>query len=213
MTPDQIENMARQRMNVVGDTFWSSDEIWNLNYQAQLELAKEAHCIEKTQTTLSVVGQQAYDYPSTTISIKRLTYDGRKLTKITMREDDALTLNDSDTTTTGDPQFYFEWDNKCYLRPIPDTDGLTIKIFSYHNPNPSIYYGMEVPVEFHLDIVNFILSAMSAKEGDWKRSQYHQNLWEKAVVKAKQWNRKRLRGDTFATVQDSESALSTIGIV
>jgi hypothetical protein len=121
LTPTQLETIIRQRTNTVGDTFWSTDEMLKLFWMAHLEMAREAMCIERTYTTTSVASQQEYDYPTQTIAIKRVTYDGEKLQPITMSEDDALTLSDSTTTALGTPKIYFVWNETIYLRPVPDT--------------------------------------------------------------------------------------------
>ena len=192
-------------MNVVGDGFWSTDEMLKLFWMAHLELAREAMCIERTYTTVSVQSQQEYDYPSNTIAIKRVTYDGDKLEPITMREDDALTLSDMTTTSTGRPKYYFVWNETLYLRPVPDTSALTIKIFSYNEPQEILTTStFEIPCQFVPDTQYFVMAAMSAKEGDFQKATYYQNMWDKAVLKCKAWTRKRLRGDAFASVQDSD---------
>jgi hypothetical protein len=183
-------------------------------WQAHLELAREAMLIERTYTTTSVVSQQEYDYPTNTISIKRVTYDGEKLEPITMREDDALTLSDSATLNVGKPKYYFVWNETLYLRPVPDTSGLTIKIFSFNEPQKIVSTSaFEIPCQFIPDTKYFVMSAMAAKEGDFNKSQYYRGLWDKVVMNAKKWSKKRLRGDSFAAVQDWETLpLSVVGI-
>jgi hypothetical protein len=214
LTVTELETMIRQETNTVGDTFWSSEEIQRLMWQAHLELAREAMLIERTYTTTSVVSQQEYDYPTNTISIKRVTYDGEKLEPITMREDDALTLSDSATLSVGKPKYYFVWNETLYLRPVPDTSGLTIKIFSFNEPQRIVSTSaFEIPCQFIPDTKYFVMSAMAAKEGDFNKSQYYRGLWDKVVMNAKKWSKKRLRGDSFAAVQDWETLpLSVVGI-
>jgi hypothetical protein len=214
LTVTDLETLIRQETNTVGDTFWSSNELQTLMWQAHLELAREAMLIERTYTTLSVATQQEYDYPTNTISIKRVTYDGEKLEPITMREDDALTLSDSTTVSVGRPRYYFVWNETLYLRPVPDTSDLTIKIFSYNEPQQiTTTSAFEIPCQFIADTKYFVMSAMAAKEGDINKSQYYRNLWDKTVAAAKKWSKKRLRGDSFSAVQDWETLpLSIVGI-
>jgi hypothetical protein len=175
-------------------------------YAAHLEFARETLCIERVYTTTSVAGQQEYSFPENTISIKRVTYDGVKLKKITFREDDALTSLDSDTTETGRSNFYFEWNETLYLRPIPDTSSLTIKIFSINEPqvitNTSTF---EIPTVFHMATINFVLSEMLAKDKDFGAAQYYRNLWNLDIQNGKKWVQKRKRGDSFVGVQDVET--------
>jgi len=214
LTPTQLETIIRQRTNTVGDTFWSTDEMLRLFWMAHLEMAREALCIERTYTTTSVVSQQEYDYPTNTIAIKRVTYDGEKLEPITFREDDAMTLSDAATTAIGRPKFYFVWNETLYLRPVPDTAALTIKIFSYNEPQEITSTStFEIPCQFVPDTQYYVMAAMSAKEGDFEKASYYQNMWNNAVSRCKAWTRKRLRGDSFAAVQDSDTLpLSLLGV-
>lgn len=214
LTVTELETMIRQETNTVGDTFWSSDELRKLMWQAHLELAREAMLIERTYTTTSVASQQEYDYPDNTIAIKRVTFDGEKLEPITMREDDALTLSDSTTLSTGTPKYYFVWNETIYLRPVPSTGSLTIKIFSYNEPQQiGATSTFEVPCQFIPDTKYYVMSAMASKEGDFNKAQYYRGLWDVAVKNAKKWSKKRLRGDSFSAVQDWETLpLSVVGI-
>jgi hypothetical protein len=214
MTVEELETLIRQETNTVGDTFWSSEELRNLMWQAHLEYAREGMMIERTYTTTSVASQQEYDYPENTISIKRVTYDGEKLEPITMREDDALTLSNTATLETGTPKYYFVWNETLYLRPVPSTSALTIKIFSFNEPQRiTATSSFEIPCQFIPDTKYFVMAAMAAKEGDFNKSQYYRGLWDMAVKNAKKWARKRLRGDSFNAVQDWETLpLSVVGI-
>jgi hypothetical protein len=214
LTVTELETLIRLETNTVGDTFWSYNELHNLMWQAHLILAREALLIQRTYSTTSVAGQQDYDFPQNTIAIKRITYNGEKLEPITMREDDALTLSDSSTAATGAPKYYFVWDETIYLRPVPDTSDLPIKIFSYNEPQTiSLTSVFEIPSQFVIDTKYFVMSSMAAKEGDFNKSKYYMGLWDKAVDNAKKWSKKRLRGDSFSAVQDWETLpLSVVGI-
>jgi hypothetical protein len=209
-----IEAAARAQFNAVGDTFFSTTDFTSSLYQAQLILAREALCIEATYTTTTVVGTQEYSYPTNTISIKRVTYDGKKIQPINLREDDALTLGNSASTATGTPAFYYVWDDTIYLRPIPDDD-LTLKIYSYNEPSEVTSAStIEVPTQFHMDLVEYILSRMYAKDGNIQMAQYHLERWNEAVQAAKKWAQKRKRGDGMPVVGDEETlAISIIGTI
>ena len=119
MTPQEIETAARRMLNVVGDSFWSSDEIIsNYLYFAAQELAQETFCIENRYTTASVANQKEYAVVSRALAIKRVEFDGVKLRPITLTQLDSIDLN-TNTTVTGTPQYYY-WlrflqRNYCYL--------------------------------------------------------------------------------------------------
>lgn len=207
MTPTQIELAARNRYNAVGDSFWSQDEILMLLYDACLDMARECLLIENTYTTSTVASQQEYAYPTTTMAIKRITYNGSKLKKINFREDDSITGLNQSTTSTGTPQFYFIWNDTISLRPIP-TDVGTLKIYSFNEPAElTINSSIEIPTQFHMDLVNYIVSEMAAKDSNINVAQYYLNKWDKAKLNAKRWAKKRLRTDSFSTVQDEEMSV------
>lgn len=210
MTPAQIEQAARERYNSVGETFWSQSEIMTLIYEACMEIATETHCIEETYTTSTVADQQEYAKPTNSIGIKRITYAGNKLLKITFREDDALTLNNATTTATGTPQYYAEWGETIYLRPVPSGVG-TLKVFSINEPQAVTSTStLEVPSVFHLAMIDKVVGEMCAKDENMSAATYYLNRWEQKKVKAKALWRKMKRTDSFTAVQDEETLPTTI---
>jgi hypothetical protein len=205
MTPTQILTAAKNRYNAIGDNFWSDDELLGLLYDACLDLTRESFLIERTYSTSTVASQQEYAYPTDTIAIKRITYDGKKLIPITLREDDQITGLDQDTTSTGDPTYYFIWNETISLRPIPSTVG-TLKIYSYNEPAELLISStLEIPTQFHMDTVNYIVSEMAAKDKSFNHAKWYLDKWEKTKLRAKAFARKQKRGDAMAHVQDEES--------
>ena len=215
MTSAQIEAAARNKYNSTGDTFYSSAEIVDYIYQAQLELAQVCPIIEATYSTTSVASQQEYAYPTNTSVIKRIEFDGRKLSPITMRDDDSITGLLSTTTSIGTPEFYFIWNRTLYLRPVPATAALTIKIYSINEPQAmTTSSALEVPTLFHMDIVDFVVAQMAYKDENSRVGQLYEARWEKAKGRAAIWVNKRKRGDGFASVQTEEQhAITQFGVL
>lgn len=203
MTPQQIITIARQRYNAVGDDFWPDQEMYDIIYQGSLEMANEGLVIERTFTSLSVNGQQEYPYPTNAIALKRVTYNGKKLHPIDFREDDTLTVVNQITLATGTPQFYAMWNNIMYLRAVPDTDNLTIKVFAYVEPQPvTVSSVLEVPVQYHFNFVNLILSEMSAKNKNYTGAEYYRKFWENDIIRAKRLAHKKTIADGFNMVKN-----------
>lgn len=203
MTPTQLLDAARRRYNAVGDNFYSDTEIYELMYAAHLEFARETLCIERVYTTTSVASQFEYSLPENTISVKRITYDGIKLVPITFREDDAITALNANTLEVGSSQFYYVWNQTVHLRPMPDTDGLEIKIYSINEPQyitaTSVF---EIPTNFHMETLNYVLSELYGKDKDFNAASYYRNLWSLALQNGKKFVQKSKRGDAFVGVQD-----------
>ncbi len=211
MTPDEIQAAARRKYNAVSDTFYTDSFFYDLIYEAETELAEEAQTIQKVYSASSVASQREYSWPTNAIAIKRLEYDGNKLRLATFRQDDAQTLSDASTTETGTPDFYQLWDRTIYLRPIPDTSSLTIKIYSYDMPSlqSTGNANLDTPVHYHKDIVNFCVGYLAAKNQDMNTAQMYQGLWQRAVERAKKWQRKRMMADQFKRVQNVDDLPAT----
>jgi hypothetical protein len=203
-TPSQIQADARRKYNADGDTFFNDDDFYDLIYEAETVLAEEAMVIQNTYTASSVASQREYAWPTTAMAIKRIEYDGNKLRYSTFREDDALTLSKSDSTETGTPDFYQIWDRTIFLRPIPSTASLTIKIFTYDRPTLLSSGGsnLATPEYFRKDIVTFCVANMAMKDGNTNVANLYFQKWERAIKAAKRWQKKRLGADGPKRVQN-----------
>ena len=210
MTPTQVNTAARLRYNATGDTFWSDAEMYDLMYQGSLQLATKGLLIERTFTTTSVASQQEYAWPSNAIAIKRAQYDGKKLAPFTFREDDVLTALHQGTTTTGVPTSYAFWNDTFYLRPIPATAALTIKVWAYVRPSPvTVSSTLEIPVEWHMDLIYFLLREMDAKNKNYQGASYYGTLWADTVARAERFAMKRKRRDALAVVKNVDVMYQT----
>jgi len=214
MTPTEIETMARQQYNSVGDTFYSSSEIMSYIYMAQMEFCKYTSMLKGTFTTTSVANQKEYPFPDYTISIKRLTFDGNKVTPTDFREDDDNAAFNSVTTTADQPAFYYQWGDSFFLTPTPKDDGKTIKAYIYKRPQPvAVTSTIEIDTIYHLDIVNFVTWKMALKDENSVAAREYQNMWTNAMLEARKLEKRRLRGDSFASVKDVDNlAVTRFGI-
>lgn len=205
MTPSEIELMARRRFNAVNDTFFSQQEIFDYIYAACLKISDETGAIERVYTTSTVVDQQDYDYPTNTIGIKRVTYEGRRLEKIDMIEDDVITGLNQDTTATGSPLYYWTWENTISLRPIPAEVG-TLKIWSLNEPSAitSASAVLEIPSVYHEKLVTYVLGCMKDKDKDYAGADREWAKFDDDVKRIRQSIRRLKRTDKFAVVKDEE---------
>ncbi len=204
MTPGELATYARQQYNAVNDQFFGDTELYKHIWAAQTILAKECKAVENTYTTPTVASQQEYTYPTNSIAIKRITYNGQRLTKIKIRDDDVLTGFNAATAATGTPTHYFLFDRVIYLRPVPDAV-YTLKIFSFDMPQEvSSTSTLDVPSEFHLDLVNYLLWRMAAKDQNFESATHYKEEWNEAVARCKRWSRKRLLSDGFNVVRDED---------
>lgn len=199
MTPAELETQARARYNATGDPHFTTLELRTAMYQAEMELALEAFVIEEVTTTASVPSTQTIAFPTNCFAIRRIEYDGKKLRPTTLESDPK----NSTTEVTGTPGAYGIWNNTIYLYPTPSSIK-TVKIFHYSVPTAltTASTSLSVPVRYHTDIIDMVLSVMYAKDQNTGMATYHRNLWESNVNKIKRERRKEKRGDQFLVVGD-----------
>lgn len=211
MTPAQIQAAARRKYNATGDTFFSDDEFFYLIYEAESVLAQESLVIQKTYTTSSVASQREYAWPTNALGIRRIEYDGSKLKFINMRQDDIVTLLNTDVVDTGTPEYYFVWDRSIFLRKTPGTAGLSIKIYTYDLPSlqTSSSANLDTPVIYHKDIVNFVVANMAIKDGNGTIYDRFNKMWELAVANSRKFQRRRVGQDGMPRVQNVDALVNT----
>ena len=196
--------------NAVSDTFFSDTQIYNWIWQAEIELAKKAWVIESYTTGSTSASTQSYAYPTNAVAIKRVTVNGKKLKRITFREDDAVTLSNQNITTTGWPIYYADFNSTIYMRPIPDAT-YTIGWYTYNLPTlPSSTGTLDVPTIFHFDLVDYCLFRMFGMDKDPVNVQYYKTEWEKHVMDAIAYTARKKRTDSLRTVQSEDTLPVTI---
>lgn len=211
MTVLDLEELIRQNYNALDDSFFTSSELYRLMYRAQKELAQKAFVIERKYTTTSTSGTAEYSFPSNAFSIARAEYNGVKLQKVSLREEDSVKLAAQNSTVTGTPKYYSIWNSTVRLTPTPDTSSVTITLYTYNYPQEvESTSSLEVPATFHDAIVDFALSYMYAKDGNINMAQYYRGLWQQALQEAVIWRAKYKRGDAPAQVQSEDILEGTI---
>lgn len=212
MTPAQIEQAARRRHNSESSAFWASDEIMKIIYEAELIIATECLAIENIDTSITTVAStRAYTLPTNVIALKRVEWNGVKLQPISFSEDDIVTLDNADTTTEGDPQFYSVWEETIYLRPIPSSAEI-LKLYSYEEPTllTTASSSMSVPSRFHQPIIDYVVAIMAEKDELYELSDRAMARWNQGLDRAKRQIAKMKRGDSFAVVKDEDMLANTV---
>ena len=207
MTPQQVNDAIRQRYNAEGDTFFGEAMIWDLIYQGQMIMAQEAFVIERKYTAVSVASTREYDFPTSAISVRRIEYDGKKMLPVTVDQDPKT----STTEVSGTPGEYAVWNNKLILYPTPSASGDTITIYTYNEPQPvTATSTLEIPTEYHLDLIEFALGSLSAKDGNGAMAKYFDERWFRCLERVKRTAAKKRRGDGLSVVRD-ENTFSVVG--
>lgn len=202
MTPTDLETYVRQIYNAVGDNFFPQALIFNHFKEAQTELAEKAKCIRSVYTTSTVIDQRVYDFPTNAIAIMRIEVNGERIRPNDFINDDSMTGNNPDETVSGRPQYYQQWGQDIYLRPVPSTVA-TMKIFTYDMPStPTANGTLDVPERYHLKIANYALAYMAYQDKNYALGDRYFKRWEDALTEAITFERARHVQDEFRTVND-----------
>jgi len=201
-TLSELITDCRQRYNAVGDAFFSDEELYDLIYEAELEISMETDGIEKVYTTTTVVGQREYDYPTNALRLERVTYDGQRLQPIDFIEDDAITGRDENATSTGKPTAYAIFSDRLYLRTVPN-DTKTLKIYASVVPEEytSTTDSMTIDQRYRPFLKNFVIAQMFAKDNNTKMIGYYANNWLRNIANIKAIEVKRKVGDQYKVVK------------
>lgn len=173
-----------------------------------------------TSSGVAVVsGTRQYAFPSYVRKIKRIELVdssgiAMKLEPITFREDDSLTLNNTQSTTLGRPTFYEIFNFNYYLRPVPDSSTYTLNFYTYNEPAPVISgtQVLELPSCFHMDLVDFVVLKMALKdrEGGIEIAKAMADRWTQAKMRMKRWTQKKKRGDAYTIVMNEDNLAVTM---
>jgi len=209
MTPAEMLTMVRQRYNAVGDSFFSDEFLYGGIYQAESEIATEARGIENTYQSTSTSGTRELAYPTNANAIRRIEYNGIKLIRRELIHDPKNSI----TEPQGRPGGYAIWDREIILFPTPDITGEIIKVFTFDQPSLlTATSTLSVPTQYHIFIVDYIMSLMYAKEQNDKMASYHLNLWNRSLMRIKREIMKSKSADSYSVVRDQTYLPSRQGI-
>jgi hypothetical protein len=210
LTPQQIENAARRKYNSVGSSFYAQEEIWDLIYQAECEIAAEARILE-FKATVSAEAIIPFTDLDNLHEITKVFMGAQRLHKIDMQQAEAMGFNVTDNTeTTGTPQYYMDRTSAAgralFLYPSSDTE-VELDIFGVREPAlvTSAAQVLETPSMFHHCIVDYVVAEMAAKDKQWDTSQKYFDKWyQKHLPSIIKWDRRRKSSDRFNIVKDEE---------
>lgn len=127
MTVTEFEDFCRRQCNAVNDTFYSSPEIYGYITAAANEILSIIGLVEGTDTSQStVIGTQAYSFPTNFVSIRALLYGGEKLSPIAFEEWENEKSNGS--TVTGRSYSFVPWNRQVLLVPVPSE----VKVLTFY---------------------------------------------------------------------------------
>lgn len=212
MTPTEVYELVRAQLTEIDPDFWTEQEIYNLLWNAEIVLTTEVGCCETTSLDDTIAATREYDRPANAIKISRVTYDRKKLKKITFTDVDSL---EGDTEDDGEPDYYYEYGKFIGLVPTP-TEIKTIKFYYSMIPTKLTNVSTEftIPEEFSHYLADYALYFAYLKDQQNSTANIHLGLWQNNLRLAKdQWG-SRNSLDSYPVVRVEENyPFTDLGIV
>ena len=211
MTLSEFITYVRNRHNAIGDTNFSDPEILGMlsaRSNMALTVIGLLEAVDTSQTT--VVGQQAYSFPTDAVAVKQVEYNGNPLQEITFK--DWQVEKNGGTTPQGLPKFYVIWNRQVYFIPIPDTASITIAMY-YEKTQPLLTATSDsflMPEVLHYALADGVIADMYAKDLNQNMSMVYEQKWNQIHMPAFLLYRNRLRNrGRFKVMTDPDSHLGT----
>ena len=217
LTPASLVERIRY-MTGESDTFWTDPEIYAYMTEAEQLVTDRVDCSQDSTTIASVANQRQYDVPDRVKDLKRVEYNGQKIKNIDFNELGALEDTGSDSTSTGDPRFYYMWGDKIGVSPVPGNDGTNISMYftaaittDYSAATASFNTPSWIP-HYYAD---FILWRSYMKDDELKKTaSVYEARWERDLEEIESAWKDRQMGDQYTTVkQDDTYPTSSMGII
>lgn len=203
-TPSEMIDKIRRESGETEADYWTSTEIYEYMSDAQRLIGRVVPCVLDSTAQDVIADTREYTIPDDVGIISRVTYDGRKIKAIDINQLGAL--EDTDSTSTGRPEYYYQWGTEMGLSPVPDsTDELKIyfqKICSDVTNTSS----WAVP-DWCTDIIpDYCLWRMYTKDQELSvEADSHQKSWLMGLDQLESdWN-KRIYDDQYIVVRDEDN--------
>lgn len=189
MTPAQALTLVRSQLNETAANFWTDAEIYAYMWEAENQLAQECGYTQAVTTHTTVTDQSAYTAPDDCLKIARVTFDGKKLKKVTAEDIDRLDgTTVGSTIQSGKPTVYKEWGQNITLYKTPDdTYGAEPLYFEFYKA-PAVISGA---TDFTISnvaaqqlIPEYCLWRCKSKDKD-KSAADHYQVWKAGIESAK----------------------------
>ena len=179
MTLAQALDFLRYRMNEQGSSspYYQDQEIYQIISSRAQVACSVLGLIEATDTSTStVIGTQAYAWPSSAVTIVNVLYDGVKLQEMTFREWEEEKA--SGTTPSGTPIGYVLFNREILL--IPKPSAVAVLTVYYEGVHPWITVStatIDLPPELHSALMEGCLADMYAKALNTTMATFYENKW------------------------------------
>lgn len=168
---------CRRRLNETSTTFHTAADLIAYCDEGQKYFVRETRCLEDTETTSASDGTQAYDIPDDFLALRRLTFDGKKLFRVSFQEIDEAEINETDSTATGTPKNFYIWNAQFYLIPIPGSSEDGDELIAYYYKWPTTISASDSSLEIESVYDDVVVTYMTylglLKDQKFDMADYH----------------------------------------
>ncbi len=151
----------------------------------QVDVARKTGILKKHVQTNAVIADGSYAVPEDFILIQRATYDGRKLTKTSLEEVDALNPVYDNGENTGTPNHYYVYGRTVFLSPLPSASGAgNLDLWYIKTPTPLVLTTdvSELPITYHEDVVRYALARCKELDEEMESAQMIMGDYEVRMI-------------------------------
>lgn len=168
---------------------------------AQLAIVDKNPIIQATGMSTSVAGTATYAFPPDILQVESVFYNG---TILQVRNFEQMTAElGPDSTTQGDPVYWYQWANRLYLWPIPNA-AKTIQI--NYSKTPTNVTGLAdflgLPDRYYDRICDYVSSKAYELDEDWSANQLTLKRFEDKLLE--ETNSDKVNYGAFPVAVDSE---------
>jgi len=188
-TVDNMIDRVRVELNDSTSSLVSDADFIKWTNEAQWSIASIARCIETTETVAMTTGAYSITVSTDYFDIETAIWDNGESTdkfryRYLAKVDPKIIF--SQPEKTGNPQYWYQWDDKLYIWPVPSTveDGTSLIILAISQPSALTAVGNSIATPYYFDTA--ILYYLKAKycEADMKeaRAAYYQGLYKNELA-------------------------------
>lgn len=216
-TPPARLTVVRSKIYETTPGYYTDPEIYSYMWEAEKILAGRVGCCEATDSsTTTVAATKEYTRPTGVETIIRLTWDYVKLKKIDMTElDSAEGTAYGGVTTSGSPEYYYEFGTIVGLSPTPSA-AKTLKYYYQKTPAElsASSTTFTIPDKYAHYLDDYCLYRMWLKDQDFNMAKSYLEIWENNLnVAETDWMKQAMK-DRYVTVKDVDQMPgSDLGII
>lgn len=173
-TVQDVKKMVTRQFGDESGVQIEDPDIINWTNDALEEINRRNKVLTAYNSANSVIGQQAYTFPSQNIlEVSSIHFDGSLLPNVSFAQAEENVINgQGDAANTGTPALWYEWAGSFSFWPIPNA---VKKIELYYVKRPdrvtTLTDLLTLPDTYFQDVVRYVLQQAYEMDEDWQAAQ------------------------------------------